>query len=76
MGQLSVMGREGDTRVTWDVDNFEEVKNARRTFDDLRKKGYWAYEVEEGGKGNLITKFDPGVEKMILAPQMAGGANA
>lgn len=73
MGQLSVMGREGDTKVVWDADSPDEVENAKRTFDDLRKKGYWAYEVETDGKGNLITKFDPEIEKMILAPQMAGG---
>ncbi len=73
MGQLSVMGREGDTKVVWDAERDEEVKNARRTFDDLRKKGYWAYEVEKDRKGSLITKFDPGIEEMILAPRMAGG---
>lgn len=75
MGSLAVMGKEGDTKVIWDAENADEVANAKRTFDDLRKKGYMAYSVnpENAKKGELITKFDPNAQKLILAPPMAGG---
>jgi len=73
--QMSVMGREGDTKIIWDKDNEDEVDNARRSFDDLRAKGYIAYEVtgKDGSKGKLMTEFDPDAERIILSPPMVGG---
>ena len=74
MGELAVMGRTGDTRVLWNGDNEAEVENARRTFEDLTKKGYLAYSVDRrGNKGTQVREFDPEAEKLILAPPMAGG---
>jgi hypothetical protein len=75
MGELSVMGRQGDTKVIWDANNSDEVENARRTFDDLRKKGFLAFKVKgDAGKGEQITAFDASAERLILAPPMRGGA--
>lgn len=74
MGRLAIMGPEGDTKLIWDSDNEEEVANARRTFDDLRRKGYAAYSVKRSGKkGKVITEFDPDAEKIILIPRVVGG---
>lgn len=74
MGQLVVMGVEGDVRLMWNPDNAEEVAVARRSFTDLRKKGHLAYAVKEDGKkGTQILEFDPEAEKIILAPAMRGG---
>lgn len=71
---MKVMSREGDTRIIWSVDNADEVANARRTFDELKAKGFMAYSVKEGGdKGEVIRSFDPDVEMMILTPPMVGG---
>lgn len=74
-GRLYVMDKTGDTRVTWDRRNPEEVANAKRTFDELRGKGYLAYSVSpaDGSKGQQLHAFDPDAEKIILAPQMRGG---
>lgn len=73
-GEMRIMGRTGDTRIIWSPDNEEEVKAAKRTFDDLRKKRFVAFRVGSGGsKGEQIDEFDPGAEKLILAPPMAGG---
>ena len=74
MGELREMSHKGDTKVIWDADNATEVDNARRTFDDLKKKGFLAYTVEaKGRKGKIIREFDPDAEKIIMAPPMAGG---
>ena len=75
MGELAVMGRQGDTKIIWDKHRPEEVENARRTFDEIRKKGYLAYAVRgrEGEKGSQIHEFDPEAERLIMAPPMRGG---
>jgi len=76
MGELSIMGRQGDTKIIWDANRREEVDAARKTFDDLRAKGYLAFEVtgEKGEKGRQVFAFDPNAERLILAPPMRGGA--
>ena len=74
MSELVTLDRAGDTKLIWDADNEAEVANARRTFDDLKGKGYIAYKVKKSGKaGRALTSFDPSAEKIILAPPMAGG---
>jgi hypothetical protein len=74
MGALAVMGRAGDTKVIWDASNPDEVAAAKKTFDDLRAKGFLAYRVKAmGAKGDQIFTFDPEAEKIILAPPLRGG---
>jgi len=74
VGELRVMDGMGDTRLMWDPNNAEEVSNARRTFNDLTKKGHIAYEVKrKGGVGERIRTFDPEMSKVILTPQLVGG---
>lgn len=74
MHELSVMDSTGDTKTIWDADNATEVANARRTFDDFKKKGFAIYRVEgDGDRGEIMHKFDPEAEKMIAVPRMAGG---
>ena len=74
MGELAVMGTKGDTKIIWSADSKDEVANAKRTFDDLRKKGYLAFAVRgTGEKGEQVTAFDASAEKLILAPPMQGG---
>jgi hypothetical protein len=71
---LQYMSDEGDSRIIWDPANHDEVDAARRTFDDLTKKGYQAYEVRRGGeRGQRVRQFDPSLERLILAPATVGG---
>lgn len=74
-GLMEVIDHTGDTRIIWDRDNPAEVENAKRTFSDLRKKGYIAYSVsgKSGEKGKVINEFDEDAERLILAPAVAGG---
>jgi hypothetical protein len=73
--EIAVMGKEGDTKTIWNPQNDAEVENARRTFTDMRARGYLAFRVNaEGSAGEQITEFDPSAGKMILmVPQMRGG---
>jgi hypothetical protein len=73
--EIAKLDRSGDTKTIWNPDNEDEVANAKRTFDDLRKKGYLAFRVigKEGDKGEQMTEFDPRAGRMIMVPQMRGG---
>lgn len=74
MGEMATMGRQGDTKMTWDANNPDEVDAARKTFKELRAKGYLAYSVKkDGDKDVQITEFDPHAQKIIMAMPMRGG---
>ena len=72
--ELTIMDRTGDTKIIWDSGKPDEVAAAKKSYDDLKKKGYMAYAVKKNGeKGELIHDFDEEAEKIILAPRMVGG---
>jgi hypothetical protein len=76
MGEIAVLGRQGDTRLMWDKSKPDEVRAARKMFDDLRGKGYLAFSVIEravGDRGEQLRTFDPEAEKIIMAAPMQGG---
>jgi hypothetical protein len=74
MGELIEPNATGDTRMTWDAYNEDEVDQARTTFENLKAKGYFAYKVKKkGGKGKVVDEFDPEAEKIIMALPMRGG---
>ena len=74
MGEMAILGREGDTKLIWSSENADEVEHARKTFEDMTKKGFSAFKVKKmGGQGERITEFDSEAEKMILVPMLRGG---
>ena len=74
MGELAILGREGDTKVMWDPSNRDEVGVARRTFSDLKKKGFSAFRVmPDGEQGEQVREFNPEDEKIIMVPALQGG---
>ncbi len=74
MGEMSVMGKEGDTKVIWDPDNEDEVATAERSYNDLIKKGFKAFSVKaRGQKGEQMDEWYPDEGKIIMVPRMAGG---
>ena len=74
MGTMCVMDVSGDSKTIWDPENSDEVENAKRTFDGLKRKGYTAYRVrDDGKKAEIMREFDPNAGKVILSPAMAGG---
>lgn len=72
---IEIMDPTGDTKLIWDASSDDEVDNARRTFDDLKGKGFIAYSVKgkRGEKGEVLQAFDPDAERIIMAPPMQGG---
>jgi hypothetical protein len=69
-----VLARSGDIRTIWDPSQPDEVAQARKTFAELRAKGYLAYAVDkDGGKGEQVRTFDPQLKAIILAPPLRGG---
>jgi hypothetical protein len=74
MGQLAVMGQVGDYKIVWDSENTAEVEQARKTYSELRAKGFLAFAVRKGGeRGEPIREFDPEAERIIMVPKVAGG---
>lgn len=73
-GTLHCLDATGDTKLIWDRNNADEVAEARRTFDNLRRKGHAAWSVaKSGSKEKQITEFDAAAESLILVPQIQGG---
>jgi hypothetical protein len=76
-GTMSYLTPEdGDVRLSWEPGNAEDTATARRTFDDLRAKGYLAYRVTGRGpraQRDQIRAFDPQAEQIVLAPPLRGG---
>lgn len=72
---FQVMGLSGDRKQMWDPNQADEVDDARRSFSNLRKKGFLAYKVnpKDGSKGEQITEFDPAMGAVIFTPPMVGG---
>ena len=75
MGEIAVLGRQGDVKTVWDKNKPEEVTAACNQFHNLRSKGYLAFEVVDkiGEKGRQIYDFNPNAERIILAAPMQGG---
>lgn len=73
-GILCVMDATGDTKLIWDRKNKDEVQSAKRTFDELKAKGYIAYSVKkDGSAGEVLSDFDKKAEKLIMVPPLIGG---
>lgn len=74
IGEMRELNSTGDSTVSWDSNNAEEVAAARATFDRLVGKGFMAYKVTgDRRRGEQIRTFDPQAERIMLAPAMQGG---
>jgi hypothetical protein len=76
-GELAVLNGDGDTKLTWDANNEDEVEAAEAMFDNLVAKGFQAFEVsdekEKGGKGKMVKKFNREAQRIIMSPRIGGG---
>jgi|HubBroStandDraft_3_1064219.scaffolds.fasta_scaffold310227_1 hypothetical protein len=69
---------DGDFRFTWDPSDPQDVQNARDAFNDLRRGGYAAYNIEGEGRGRagrrtVITEFDPQAGQIVVVRPNRGG---
>jgi hypothetical protein len=74
-GIMHELCRKGDVPIMWNKDSDDEVEIARKAFDDAKRAGFIAYKAEgkDGHRGEVMRKFDPGAERIILVRQHQGG---
>lgn len=72
-GESATIGEEGDIRMKWNPDSPWEVAEARRKFEELKKKGYMAHKVVRGGPNEIMHEFDPSARMIVMAPVPVGG---
>lgn len=73
-GSLCILDESGDSRMQWDRNDPVQVAAARARFDEFRSKRFLAYKVDKSGKqAEVIDRFDPSAEQIIMQPQMIGG---
>lgn len=74
MNEFKVLDPNGHTRTTWDAASPEEIENARRIYDELVRRGYRAFRMQEGGGDGVPTKgFDPREKETLLVPPIRAG---
>ena len=75
IGELRIMGRQGDARLLWNSDIPEEVIKVKAQFEEAMKRKCLAFEgTPDGSPGKRITEFNPLAERIVIIPQLAGGA--
>lgn len=73
-GLFEIMGRDGDTKHTWDPKKSGEVEAAKALFETLRSKGQMVYRLGRfGGKGEVMHDFDPNAGRLVAIPPVTGG---
>lgn len=73
MSELRVLGKSGDTKISWDSRNEMEVAAAKETFEKRIEEGWSAFREKRGIKGDKIKIFDQDAERIILVPPISGG---
>jgi len=72
--EIIEMNETGDTKIIWNPDNEFETQQAKETFERFKKKGYLIYRTnKDGEKREVMHKFDPSAERMIMSPAVVGG---
>ncbi len=68
---------DGDKRVVWDANRSDEIRDAKRLFNQLVEQGLVPYEVGADGKASprVMSEFDATAEEIIFLPValVAGG---
>lgn len=72
---MAIMNETGDYKIIWDRTKPDEVKAARKQFDEWKgTKKYQAYSVNRSGdRGEILREFDPEAQSIIFSPPMQGG---
>jgi hypothetical protein len=74
VGVLRVLGPSGDTRVTWDPTDLDEVEETKRRFDEIIREGYLVFELDpQTREGEQVRKFDPNAQELRAFRPLAGG---
>jgi hypothetical protein len=73
--ELVILGTRGDSRVAWDLDEEEAVREAERIFNENRARGFAAFRMATtaNAEPEQLHQFDPQAEQILQFPPMAGG---
>jgi len=73
MGTMKTMGPNGHSTLTWDPKDKKETKTAMDAFESLVAQGHRGIEVTGPGESEIMQKWDPEAEEIIVIRPMAGG---
>jgi hypothetical protein len=59
-------------KVSWRIQNAEEVAAAEETFTQYLNDGWLAYSEDPNGRRQIF-EFNPHLEKIVLLPPLGGG---
>ena len=62
--------KDGDKRVIWDSRDFNQIREAKKMFDELIVEGLVPYKVGRNGRATseVLVEFDPYCEEIIFLP--------
>lgn len=72
-GRMRIMGRSGDTKVDWDLDSEEAVREAERIFREHITRGAYAFRVTDTEDSERIEQFDARASEIVVLYPMSGG---
>jgi hypothetical protein len=71
--EMSIMGKDGDTKCFWDPDDPDSVGVAQASFESYRGQGYRAARFNGDEQGDIINEFDPTAGRILFIPPLQGG---
>ncbi len=76
MGEICLLCDKGDTKLSWNKDNIDDVRSAEKMFDDLViNKNYLAFKVSKNNRktDKRLYSFEASAERIVLVPPVRGG---
>lgn len=71
---ITVLAGVGDFKLSFDPNNPDEVAIAKKTFNDLKKKGMKAYvDTNSKSRRKEVEEFTTEHPKLVFTPAMVGG---
>lgn len=68
-----VLDPSGDSRLVWNRNNLDEIKEAKKKFESYIQKGYKAYACRrDGSRGSRIESFDALMEELLIESNKGG----
>lgn len=74
MGVLCVLSARGETKVEWELDVAETVREAERIFRENAARGYVAFTADvDLDTSRQIREFEPKASRIVQSPPLVGG---
>ena len=75
MGQLRTLGVAGDSTLTWEPTEADQVAKAERRVAELRRRGFSFFVADPTAPGQerRIDSFEASAPRIIAVPPLVGG---